>query len=36
MKLSHSIKGTLEDRYQIYLDNTNDAPVKTFDEWLNS
>ena len=38
--------GTLEDRYRCYLQNANDgnggditrggAPLKTFDEWLDS
>lgn len=26
--------GSLEDRYQIYLENTSEDPPKTFDEWL--
>ena len=28
--------GSLEDRYQIYLENTDDVPPKTFDEWLGN
>ncbi len=27
--------GTLEERYQIYLDNTSDKFPLSFDEWLN-
>jgi len=27
---------TLEIRYQIYLDNTNEVEPLTFDEWLNN
>ena len=26
--------GSLEDRYQIYVENTSEDPPKTFDEWL--
>ena len=26
--------GSLEDRYQIYLENTSEDPL-SFDEWLN-
>lgn len=29
-------EGTLQERYEIYLENTDDNPPKTFDEWLNS
>ncbi len=40
------MRGTMEDEYQVYLACTDDgrggditrngAPLKTFDEWLNS
>ena len=28
------VSGSLEDRYQIYLENTSEDPL-SFDEWLN-
>ena len=28
------VSGSLEDRYQIYLENTSENPL-SFDEWLN-
>lgn len=28
--------GTLEERYRIYLDNTEEEVPLTFDEWLNN
>lgn len=27
---------TLEERYALYLELTNDNPPKSFDEWLES
>ncbi len=29
-------EGKLDDRYQIYLAQTDDAPPKSYDEWLAS
>ena len=29
-------QGKLEDRYQIYLDLSDDLYPKTFDEWLDN
>ena len=25
-----------QERYQCYVDNTNEKYIKTFDEWMNS
>lgn len=29
-------QGSLEERYEIYVENTDDSPVLTFDEWLDN
>ena len=30
------VRGTNSDEYEIYTAFTDDEPVKTYDEWLNS
>jgi len=29
-------RGSLRDRYEIYLENTDDDEPMSFDEWLNN